>query len=116
MPRLIDADNLVEVLDEELEDRVKGETIYTNALKSIFLVGFAKQVINDAPTVDAEPVVRCKDCKWYEIEQLKRDGTDDKRYKPSVCVIGKYAKPRKEDWYCADGERKEDELLVTDKD
>ncbi len=54
--RLIDADNLVKVLDEELEDRVKGETIYTNALKSIFLVGFAKQVINDAPTVDAEPV------------------------------------------------------------
>ena len=57
---------------------------------------------------DAVEVVRCKDCKWYEIEQLKRDGADDKRYKPSVCVIGKYAKPRKEDWYCADGERRED--------
>ena len=56
---------------------------------------------------EPEAVVRCKDCKWYEIEQLKRDGTDDKRYKPSVCVIGAYAEPRKADWYCADGERKE---------
>ena len=64
-------------------------------------------VADSAPTVDAEPVVRCKDCKWYEIEQLKRDGTDDKRYKPSVCVIGAYAEPRKADWYCADGERRE---------
>lgn len=62
-------------------------------------------LINDAP----DGVVRCKDCKWYEIEQIKRDGTDDKRYKPSVCVIGVYAEPRKADWYCADGERREDE-------
>ena len=58
-----------------------------------------------------QEVVRCKDCKWYEIGQLKRDGTDDKRYKPSVCVIGAYAEPRKADWYCADGERKEDDEI-----
>ena len=54
-------------------------------------------------------VVRCKDCKWYEIAHLKRDGTDDKRYKSSVCVRGTFAKLRKADWYCADGERREDE-------
>lgn len=53
-------------------------------------------------------VVRCKDCKWYEISHLKHDGTDDKRYTPSVCVRGRYAKPRKADWFCADGERRED--------
>ena len=67
-----------------------------------------KNSVNHTLTVDAVEVVRCKDCKWYEIEQLKRDGTDDKRYKPSVCVIGAYAEPRKADWYCADGERRED--------
>lgn len=55
----------------------------------------------------AQPVVRCKDCKWYEIYQLKKDGTDDRRYKPSYCVnLAFHAQP---DWYCADGERKEDE-------
>lgn len=52
-------------------------------------------------------LVRCKDCKWYEIYQLKKDGTDDRRYKPSYCVnLAFHASP---DWFCADGERREDE-------
>lgn len=48
-------------------------------------------------------VVRCNDCKWYEILQLKSDGTEDKRYKPSFCTL--FNRKRKPDWYCADGER-----------
>ena len=56
---------------------------------------------------DAVHVVRCKDCKYYAIYELKRDGTDDRRHKPSVCIKEKYAVHRKPDWYCADGERKE---------
>ena len=52
-------------------------------------------------------IVRCKDCKYYEIQQLKKDGTDDRRYKPSYCVnLAFNASP---DWFCADGERREDE-------
>ena len=40
--------------------------------------------IEDAPTIDAVPVVRCKDCrKW--------------------CICHK-----SDDYYCADGERRED--------
>jgi len=58
---------------------------------------------------DTVHVVRCKDCKYYAIYELKRDGTDDMRHKPSVCIKEKYAVHRKPDWYCADGERKEDE-------
>lgn len=51
-----------------------------------------------------QELVRCKDCKWYEIYQLKKDGTDDRRYKPSYCVnLAFHAQP---DWYCADGERR----------
>ena len=65
-------------------------------------------VIESRPSVDAVPVVRCKDCIWYESVYLKRDGTTDKRYKPNVCVRGRYAKPRKADWYCANGERRQD--------
>lgn len=26
-------------------------------------------VINEAAVVDAEPVVRCKDCKWYRVDK-----------------------------------------------
>ena len=56
---------------------------------------------------DIVPVVRCKYCKYYEIAELKKDSTDDKRYKPSVCMKGYYAKPRNKNWFCADGKRKE---------
>lgn len=50
-------------------------------------------------------VIKCKDCKWYEIYQLKKDGTDDRRYKPSYCTLLRHS--FKPDWYCADGERRE---------
>lgn len=56
--------------------------------------------------VDAIPLVRCGECKWYGIEKVRKDGTTpDKRYRPSVCLRGKYAKRRDPDWFCADGER-----------
>ena len=55
--KLINADILLKVLDEELEDILKEKTDFSTALKANLLVGFAKQVINDAPTVDAVPVV-----------------------------------------------------------
>lgn len=58
------------------------------------------------PIINAVPVVRCKDCIWYEIYQLKKDGTDDRRYKPSYCAsLGYQTRP---DWFCGDGERRED--------
>ena len=55
-------------------------------------------VVNDAPTIDAEPVVRCKDCKW---------GTphpeDDEYIKCFKLCTTFYS------WrYCSWGERRED--------
>ena len=70
MMRLIDADELP--LDIERED------------------------IDDAPTVDAVEVVRCKDCKWYVSYTM-----ENKTYK--MC---RKAHLGSDDFYCADGERK----------
>ena len=70
-----------------------------------FAASDKKQLCAHAEKV--QELVRCKDCKWYEIYQLKKDGTDDRRYKPSYCVnLAFHASP---DWFCADGERREDE-------
>ena len=52
-----------------------------------------------------EAIVRCKDCKYYEIVQLKKDGTDDRRYKPSYCLNLSFHPNSK--WFCADGERRD---------
>lgn len=68
----------------------------------------AERIIKELPS--AQPaIVRCKDCKYYEIWQLKADYTGDKRYKPSVCTIGTYSVFRTPDWFCADGERRADD-------
>ena len=56
-----------------------------------------------------QEIIRCKNCKYYEIAWLKKDGTDNKRYKPSICVRGQYGITRKPDWFCANAERREDE-------
>ena len=67
--------------------------------------------IDDMPTIEAEPVVRCKDCKWW-------DKKDDSPY--GYCHACKHGhrsehweisiyRTYKGDWYCADGERKKDD-------
>lgn len=67
----------------------------------------AESELYDLPSVEPE-IIRCKHCRYYAIAQLKKDHTVDKRYRPSCCVRGKYAVPRKENWFCADAERKDD--------
>ena len=49
--------------------------------------------INNAPTVDAVEIVRCKDCKWYE-----NDGYHTNCKIMRCCVEG--------DDYCSRGERR----------
>lgn len=51
-----------------------------------------------APTIDAVPVVRCKDCKQFEHIE-KEVGVCIDKY-GSVCGV------HRNDWFCADGERR----------
>ena len=77
--RPIDAD----VLRKKISDVHENKNIY--------------QMIDEMPTVDAVPVVRCKDCKYYKVEggQCPADNTGDRYYSwiPDP------------DWFCADGEK-----------
>lgn len=59
--------------------------------------------IDAQPTVDAVPVVRCKDCRYAE--DYYHDGSI------YCCIPGKPMRWHDDDpeWYCADGERKEGE-------
>ena len=63
------------------------------------------ETIEDAPTVDAVPVIRCKDCIWYVIAELTKDGRRDKRYKPSYCLL--MQQYLSENNYCSCGEKDE---------
>lgn len=63
--RLIDADNIRGLFDAEFKETRKlilaGKTHLDNLAE-----GFteADRVIREMPTIDAEVVVRCKDCKY----------------------------------------------------
>lgn len=85
MPRLIDAD----ALHREFIDFIRASNNKTpNWNDAVSLVG-------SAPTVDAVQVVRCKDCK----------------HRTELCGVGWHPctdMAVNNNWYCADGERKED--------
>lgn len=58
--------------------------------------------IDDAPTVDAVPVVRCRDCLYWQKSSLFRGHTVC-RYVLDCSVV------RREDDFCSRGERKDGE-------
>ena len=92
--KLIDADALRLMKVEECE----GHTIdYAAGWKACI------EWIKTLPTVDAVPVVRCKDCKHYLTEDVEcpcniglADATPDAQYTWTP----------EPDWFCADGERR----------
>lgn len=84
--RLIDADRLLKAFCGHCED-------YENCKTTCFDF----RIIQTQPTVDAVPVVRCKDCKHCFV-----DG-DNVRF--NVCELN-HNRVQADDWFCADGERK----------
>ena len=78
--RLIDANKLKEKAEPE---EVTGEGI-------VYV-----QDIDEAPTVDAVEVVRCKDCRWYN----PKGGVAGQK-----TIICSY---QPKDFFCAYGERKD---------
>jgi len=60
----------------------------------------AFEAINKAPTIDAVPVVRCRECiHWYYYEE---DGI------APVCTASMAYVNTPDDWFCKDGQRRED--------
>lgn len=89
--RLIDADALIEDIKSFWDwDSIDGITA-TTVLKQTMTD------ISNAPTIDAEPVVRCKDCKHFEGER-KYCGYD--RFVPNdrcFCFTGEAGKKEEYD-------------------
>lgn len=94
MPRLIDAEEL------ELQFDVSDEDI------------IAKEIIRNAPTVDAVPVVRCRDCIAFE--EIGKHPTNKGGTPFGHCYHWQYEQgmsPNEVDGndFCSYGERKVDE-------
>lgn len=93
MARYIDADALISAIKRELWDWVTVDGMTATTV--------LKQTITDiqnAPTADVVEVVRCKDCVHHK-------NAPRTMYVWCECVDGLLPN----DWFCADGERRDDE-------
>ena len=96
--RLIDADRLSKPIYAE-EDNITGSGMsYDEICGYNDGIDIAWNKIDQAPTIDAVPVVRCKDC-------IRRYDTDE----CPMCFLieGKYYEYTNENGFCDRGERKE---------
>ena len=96
--RLIDADRLNKPIYAE-EDNISGSGMsYDEICGYNDGIDIAWNKIDQAPTIDAVPVVRCKDC-------IRRYDTDE----CPMCFLieGKYYEYTNENGFCDRGERKE---------
>lgn len=60
-------------------------------------------LVNGIPAVDAVPVVRCRDCKYF-VEHNDGQGGNCNH----LDYDGEYEFSVAGDWFCADGERRDD--------
>lgn len=95
--RLIDADALIEEF-EEYEDYVRENSdCFVSASETSEVIDYLGELAMRMPTVEAEPVVHCKDCKHWgmgvsgEIDHVK------------CCEYARYMVG--ENGYCVYGER-----------
>ncbi len=104
MGRLIDSEELHNALRKQQRWIVKRDS-FTNEGYSYDQVHFA---IDNAPTVDAVPVVRCKDCKYFGHFDFGR-GEEYwcKHFVSSFDDVRRCHRVTEED-FCAWGERRKD--------
>ena len=89
--RLIDADDLVAKIMMEAPDFMDGGSSITKA----FILAMVK-TRSATPTIDAVPVVRCKDCFYGEVEP------DDNSYFFCTHPLHKL-ESHESSYFCADG-------------
>lgn len=63
-------------------------------------------LVDGIPAVDAVPVVRCRDCKHGEPTHNARGEAVIKC--EEICWLCRLPRLMEPDWFCADGERRED--------
>ena len=90
--RLIDADELIYmVLGEDTDEPFRF---------------VPTEFIENAPVIDAEPVIRCKDCMYW-----KEHKPTERRFCELVTTPTKSYWLSRADDFCSRGERKEDEQV-----
>ena len=100
MSRYIDADALKTLLIETLEAIRKNPKMDNQEAHLIAGISMLGKMIDDAKTVDAVEVVRCKDFRYWEEITPASDNCHYGKCGDADCYSPEW-------WFCADGERRE---------
>lgn len=107
MVRLIDADALDAEMYHKSFEVDDGRNVWNSGLWIRYKI--FEEAIRDAPTVDAVPAIRCKDCKHQRKEYHEDKRRKDGGYNIYWCeLVDGYAPLGFDDEYCAWAERKEE--------
>ena len=85
----------LDALRESIKERYEGTEDSTGKWRTYGNYWDACEMIENAPTVDAVPVVRCKDCKWFYL------GDCEWMLRPQINNV---------EWFCPRGERREEDV------
>ena len=91
--RLIDADRALEIVRDQ-------GIAHPNAYH---LTNYATLILREAPTIEAEPVVRCKECKHWKPSGSKAGNSFSDMEYIGGCEFTNYC--RRESDFCSYGER-----------
>lgn len=95
MSRYIDADALMDALNV-FKDRKNGNEHFMYGIET------AKELLGIQPALDAVPVVRCRDCKYWN--RFTRVTLKDGR--KGLCEYPGHIMAARDDFFCADGGRR----------
>lgn len=100
--RLVDVGELIREFEKI---KTYGNTEYKEGINTG--INRCTVLVVNAPIVDAVPVVRCKDCKWWKTNYIW-DGNERK-----ICAREAYEPFRLAEDFCSRGERKRDCVNVS---
>lgn len=99
--KIIDATKAIESIDEIVcSMSVCINSDYCHGMRA--MKDMALHTLEEQPTVDAVPVTRCMDCK----HSTKVEGMIGLVWCDQLAEVGTWVE---NDWFCADGERKDGE-------
>ena len=74
-----------------------------------------ERMLRELPAVDAAPVVRCHKCIHWDRETVRQNSNDVGWWNEAICErhtfdgLDRIEKWTDADWFCADGERRDDD-------
>ena len=104
--RLIDADALEEEMFRKSFLVDDGRNVWNSGLWIRYKI--FEEAIRDAKTVDAVPVIRCKDCKYYETDHFENFNGIPLIVAHEICMRWGDGCNTSPDGYCFMAERKEE--------